>query len=181
MESQIQDEIEVKIEVSEAELESLRVQLETAGFSKTATRQKEENLLFDFSDRRLTNSGCALRLRKYGDKKVMTYKGPRKADPLLKIREEIETLLTDFKAAQSIFEAIGLEVTFSYGKYREKYSLENESDPVAICIDETPVGNFVEIEGSRKNIERFAALFNWGPDRFIQKNYIDLYQERLVK
>ena len=181
MGSQIQDEIEVKIEVSETELESLRVRLKTAGFSKTANRQKEENLLFDFPDRRLTNSGCALRLREYGGKIVMTYKGPRKADPLLKIREEIETLLTDFNAAKSIFEAIGLEVTFSYGKYREKYSIEDQSDPVEICIDETPVGNFVEIEGSRRNIDRFAVLFNWGPDRFIQKNYIDLYQERLGK
>jgi len=173
------NEIEVKIELDQAEFETLRDRIMEAGLKQTATRQREENLLFDFSDRRLTNTGCALRLRRYGDKNIVTYKGPKKRDRLLKIREEIETVITDYNAIKNILGAIGLQVSFQYGKYREKFSSEDPSNPVEVCIDETPVGNFVEIEGSPEKIEEIATSLNWSPDRYIQKNYIDLYQERL--
>jgi len=177
--SEARDEIEVKIEVSAEELERVRSRLQEFGFTLTATRRKEENRMFDFSDRRLQNTGCALRLRDYSGKCIFTYKGPQKPDPLLKIREEIETSVADFDSIRRILEAIGLEETFQYGKYREKYARELASGPVEICLDETPVGCFVEIEGSRQGIDEIAGSFNWAPERFIQRNYIDLYRERM--
>ena len=69
-------------------------------------------------------------------------------------------------------------VCFEYGKYREKFDLAGADDSVEVCIDETPVGCFVEIEGSAASIEKVALDMGWSPDRYIVRNYVDLYSEQ---
>jgi adenylate cyclase class 2 len=171
-------ETEVKIRVGSESLSEIRQKLFDLGFQLKAERAREENLLMDYADGNLTESGSALRLRKYGDKKVLTFKGPRIEDPRLKIREEIETEVDSFQRAKSILEALGMSVCFEYGKYREKLLRRGEKEDVEVCIDETPVGCFVEIEGSASAIEEVAKRMDWSKDRFINKNYIDLYREQ---
>jgi len=173
-----EDETEIKIEITPDEMEEVRQRLKEFGLVKSTPRLQEENLLFDYSNHQLARTGCALRLRKYGEKSILTFKGPKKKDPLLKIRKEIESEVSDFNSIKNILEAVGFRVSFEYGKFREKYKSIDQSSPVEICVDETPVGTFIEIEGSREKIHEIASLFKWGPERFIQKNYIDLYRER---
>ena len=175
---EIKTETEVKIRVSEEGLSSIRVKLRELGFLQKAERAKEENLLFDFSSGKLTESGSALRLRRYGSKQLLTFKGPRIEDARLKIREEIETGIDDFVVMRRILESLGMSTCFEYGKYREKFRLSDGTREVEVCIDETPVGCFVEIEGSASSIEEVAHALGWTPDQFINKNYIDLYKER---
>jgi adenylate cyclase class 2 len=171
-------ETEVKIEVDRGDLPEIRRRLLELGFQQKAERAKEENLLMDFVDGALTASGSALRLRKYGQKQVLTYKGPRVEDSHLKIREEIETELGDFDQMKRVLEALGMKVCFEYGKFREKFLYGKASGSLEVCVDETPVGCFVEIEGSAADIQRVAGDLGWNRDRFITKNYIDLYRER---
>ena len=79
---------------------------------------------------------------------------------------------------KKILEALGMAVCFEYGKFREQFHLPSADDCLEVCIDETPVGFFVEIEGSPVSIEKVAFEMGWSPDRFINKNYIDLYTEQ---
>ena len=119
-----------------------------------------------------------MRLRRYGTKVVLTFKGPPVEDPELKIREEIETSVEDFAACRSILERLGMEASFRYAKKREQFVLDGaDGAPIALCIDETPFGSFVEIEGSREDIRAVADRMGWPRDRFVTKNYVDLYAE----
>jgi adenylate cyclase class IV len=56
--------------------------------------------------------------------------------------------------------------------------LSREGESTEVCIDETPVGTFVEIEGSAESIEAIASEMGWSKDQFINRNYVDLYKEQ---
>lgn len=171
-------EIEVKISVEKAALDHIRTDAHALGFKRSASRRLERNTLFDFPDGRLARQRSALRLRRYGDETVLTYKGPPFEDPGLKIREEIETEVDDFDAFELILKRVGLEPSFHYEKDREKFVLSRPGRrEVSLCIDETPFGCFVEIEGDGDDIRDVAERLGWSEDRFITRNYVDLYAE----
>ena len=170
-------ETEVKIRVDEANLVEIRTRLSELGARPVAKRAKEENLLFDFPDHRLEREGHALRLRAYGEKSLLTFKGKARSDSRLKEREEIETLVSDGGATRELICSLGLGVSFRYAKYREILELALSGEKVVFCLDETPVGTFVEIEGSEAAIDEAAALFGWGSDSFVRTNYVELYRK----
>jgi adenylate cyclase class 2 len=171
------DEIEVKIRVDESDLEGIRADLKRLGFHPRAHRAKEDNVLLDFPDKSLRRSGCALRLRRYGSKQIVTFKGKKQDDPHLKVREEIESQISDLDALKGILTHLGLEPAIEYSKYREKYILEKEGHRVEFCIDETSVGSFIEIEGTRDSIYEIAAELGWDSSDFITKDYVELLGE----
>ena len=70
----------------------------------------------------------------------------------MKIREELETVVGDGDVVLRVLEELGLQVWFRYEKYREEFAHED----VIVAIDETPVGVFVEIEGSEAGIASMA-------------------------
>jgi adenylate cyclase class 2 len=174
----MKDEIEIKVALSEDEVGPLQNRLLELGFEQTTPRTFEENLLFDFPDSRLESAGSACRLRRYGSKQILTFKGPKKSDPHLKIREEIETEVGDFGDSRRLLEHLGLIVGFEYSKYRQKLEKWDGSLKTECCIDETPVGCFLEIEGSRENIEDLARRLGIERSQFITANYIDLYRQK---
>jgi len=169
-------ETEAKFEVTCGELDKVREQLIQLGATPYAGPHTEENELYDFPDKRLARSGCALRLRSYGGQSLLTFKGQVQSDPKLKKREEIETHLQDGDALKNILDRLGLEVSFGYRKTREVLQLERGMKRLQICLDETPVGCFVEIEGHGEDIKQIAARFGW--TEFITKSYVELYLER---
>ncbi len=173
----MKDETEVKIRISEEMLEGLEDKLLEIGFQPLSESTFEDNLLFDFPDRTLENSGCALRLRKYGDSYTLTYKGPKKRDPHMKVRQEIETSVGSFDSTRSLLESIGLKVNFEYAKWRRKYQATWNDGDVEVCIDKTPIGFFVEIEGERESINQIANRLGWDSSDFITENYVNLYRE----
>ncbi|RPI23000.1 MAG: CYTH domain-containing protein [Acidobacteria bacterium] len=169
-------ETEAKFEIEPAELGAIRARFLKLGAIPVSGPDTEENQLFDYADGRLARSGCALRIRSYAGQSLLTFKGPVQSDPLLKKREEIETLLEGGEALKSILGRLGLVVSFDYRKTREIMRYQKGSEVFQICFDQTPVGCFVEIEGSGEGIKQLAADFGW--THFITKSYIDLYQER---
>ena len=90
-----------------------------------------------------------LRIRVENGKSRITFKGPVQPS-IMKLRDEFETIVGDGVLLLRIFEELGFHVWFRYEKYREEYAHED----VTVAIDETPVGVFVEIEGSEHGITR---------------------------
>ncbi len=82
-------------------------------------------------------------------KSRLTFKGPVQPG-VMKIREELETVVGDGEILLRVLKELGLHVWFRYEKYREEFAHED----VIVAIDETPVGIFVEIEGSESGHRR---------------------------
>ncbi|MEE8348863.1 MAG: class IV adenylate cyclase [Acidobacteriota bacterium] len=170
-------ETEAKVRITQEDLDSLRAGLRELGASCRAARQKEDNWLFDFPDKQLREAGCALRLRVYGEETLLTFKGKTQIDPRFKKREELETQVGDSEKLKKILQHLGLSICSQYSKYREIYQLHVDQATVDVCLDETPAGTFVEIEGPAPEIVKLAAQLGWTPDSFIQENYLTLYEE----
>ena len=170
-------ETEVKIRITQEDLDPIRARLKELGAHCLSPRREEKNVLFDFADRNLETCGCAVRLRTFGEKTTLTFKGEIQEDPLFKKREELETRVEDPQALIKVLEALGMHICFEYSKFREIYRLSVDQHKGEICLDETPVGTFVEIEGSEEAIEALAAQLGWTPDSFIRRNYVEMYLE----
>ena len=133
-------------------------------------RRLQEDVLFDTEDERLRRDRSTLRVRSEGGKALLTYKGPA-LPAAIKIREEYETVVADAATLQTILEQLGLHVWFRYEKYREEFSTAD----AVIAIDETPVGVFVEIEGSEDAIHRTAEALGKTDADYITDSYRFLF------
>jgi len=95
-----------------------------------------------------------------------------------KVREELETVLTDPATLQRIFEGLGLRGWFRYEKYRTPYRLPARlqwAKHLVIDYDETPIGTFVELEGPGPAIDQAAHDLGFSPSDYVLKNYLVLY------
>jgi adenylate cyclase class 2 len=164
-------ETEVKVRIEDPE--SFCRRLITMKAEKVSSRHFEDNHLLDFPDNRLGSRRCLLRVRLAGEKNILTFKGPPLPKGIFKIREEIEVGLEDSAAALQIFQQIGMQVSFRYQKYRREYLL-NE---VHLAVDETPIGNFVEFEGTQDAIRDLADKMEIPESEFLRLSYYSLYLE----
>ncbi|HEX4309005.1 MAG TPA: class IV adenylate cyclase, partial [Acidobacteriaceae bacterium] len=101
-------EVEVKFRVAEAA--TLIERLQSAGFHEETPRTFERNILYDTADRRLRAQQTILRVRRYGDRWIVTHKClPPNNDPDArhKHRVETETTVKDGEAIGHIFTQLG--------------------------------------------------------------------------
>ena len=133
-------------------------------------RRLQEDALLDTEEEDLRRQRCVLRVRMENGKSRLTYKGPAQ-QAHLHVREELETLVGDGEVLLRVFGALGLHVWFRYEKYREEFSHED----VIVAIDETPVGVFVEIEGSEQGIADMTAALGRTPADYIVDSYRALF------
>ena len=70
-----------------------------------------------------------------------------------------------------VLRELGLSVWFRYEKYREEFAHED----VIVAIDETPVGVFVEIEGSEPGIASMAKALGRSQDDYVVDSYRALF------
>jgi adenylate cyclase class 2 len=168
-------EIEVKIRVDN--LEEVRGKLVQAGAVLRNARYFEENTLYDLPDDTLVRKRCALRLRTCGRKAFLTYKGPPQKSRKFKVREEFETEVKNVRHTKRIFQALGYRSVFSYQKHRTVYHAKKMN----ICLDETAVGCFLELEGERSNIVRFARKLGYTKQDFITADYISMIKESGIR
>ena len=95
-----------------------------------------------------------------------------------KVRDEIETVVTDAATLAAIFEGIGMHGWLRYEKYRTTYRLSARwAKGLLIELDETPIGNFAELEGPPKKIDRAARELGFSKADYVLKNYLTLYRE----
>jgi len=149
-----------------------RAAVARAGGVPLRARRLQADSLFDFDDDRLKQSRCTLRVRREDRASLLTFKGPVQPGPM-KVREELETQAADGDVLGQMLDRLGLHVWFRYEKYREEFT----RDGVVIAVDETPIGTFVEIEGTADGITAAAAALGRGPGHYILDSYFRLFSK----
>lgn len=161
-------EREVKLRFRDAE--EARQAILATGATPLRSRRFQEDCLLDTAEDDLRRRRCVLRVRMECGKTLLTFKGPVQTSPM-KLREELETIIGDGLLLLHVLEELGFHVWFRYEKYREEFAHED----VTIAVDETPVGTFVEIEGSERGIHDMAAALAKNPDDYVTDSYRGLY------
>jgi len=170
-------ETEVKIAFSGG-ASAARGLIEGQGFPLVHERTLESDQLFDRPDEELKRSDQVLRLRRSGERATVTYKGPAlREQPLerYKRREEIEFDISDTNAFETALDRLGYVPGFRYQKYRTKFAVPGETGVVS--IDETPIGVFLELEGTPEWIDRTAARLGLSREEYLTASYYALYRE----
>jgi adenylate cyclase class 2 len=168
--------IETEIKFAIDDLVGFGTRLTQAGFRLETARQFESNVLYDTPDRSMRARTEILRIRHYGGKCVITHKrlpdtGP--GEDRHKHRVETETEVADGDAIAQIFQSLGLVEAFRYEKWRSEWT-----DGEGHCVvDETPIGNFAELEGTPEWIDRAAAQLGVDPSQYMTQSYGRLFDQ----
>ena len=147
-----------------------RAAILSAGATPLRGRRLQEDALLDAADDRLHARRSVLRVRLEAGQSLLTFKGPVQPSPM-KLREEIETVVGDGTVLLRLLEELGFRVWFRYQKYREEFARED----VIVTIDETPIGTFVEIEGSDHGIAEMTRALGRGPADYLTDSYRGLF------
>jgi adenylate cyclase class 2 len=192
-------EIELKFPIDDlARLESL---LPSLGFMLDTPRTFEQNTLYDTGTRTLRESRQLLRIRRYGELWTLTHKrlpaqapeSDTRSAARYKIRIETETQLSDGPALGAIFEQLGYGPVFRYEKFRTEWSQiastidgplfsgvpdAEFAEPNPRChlvIDETPIGDYAELEGPPAWIDDTLAKLGVDPETCLTESYGKLF------
>lgn len=163
-------EIEIKFPVEN--LRALSRKLRAAGFQLVTKRTHEMNTLYDLQGEVLRKRKELLRIRQYGSEWTITHKSGTKRGRHSS-RVELETKVADGKKMEVILHALGYSPSFRYEKYRAEWS-DGEGQ---VVVDETPIGNFCEIEGPSRWIDATAKKLRVTPADYITKNYASLFAD----
>ena len=163
--------VEVEVKIAVPDLAGVSAKLSFLGFEVVSSRKFESNTIWDTRDLSLRASGEIVRLREYGDHKVITYKGPAQPGKH-KQREELESGLTSLVPLERIFARLGLTSSFRYEKYRTEFERGG-----TVTLDETPIGNFIELEGEPQWIDQTANELGFPESRYLTGSYATLYAD----
>lgn len=195
-------EIEIKLRVTD--LPGLREKLRHMGARPAhaaAPRLHEWNVVFDTPGNRLAKSRQLLRIRTETPQRsdsatssrtrartsTLTFKHPLNPGPhgkasarRHKVLEELETSISNPQEMAHILAGLGFRPAFCYEKYRSLLKLPPRlrwARDLKLDLDETPIGNFLELEGPASAIDRAARELGYSRRDYIVKNYYRLYAE----
>ena len=135
-------------------------------------RTREMNTLYDLPGEVLRARKELLRLRQYGSEWKLTHKSGTKRGRHSS-RVELETGVSDGKKMDAILRALGYAPSFRYEKFRAEWGDKKGQ----VVVDETPIGNFCEIEGPSRWIDATAKELGVKPQDYIIKNYATLFAD----
>jgi adenylate cyclase class 2 len=185
-------EIEIKLRIRDAP--ALRKKLRTAG-ARPIRRVHEMNTLFDTPRGALRKRGILLRLRvetPVGQKRsaatIVTLKGPSQANRKYKVREEINLGMGDVGAGlktapttlvERALEMLGFHPAVRYEKFRESFLWPGLRPAGGFKVewDETPIGDFLELEGPPRVIDRVARRLGYAAQDYIRESYLALHAQ----
>lgn len=196
--SNFSQEIEIKLRVSD--VSALRHRLKQLRAREILPRTYESNTLYDTPSRSLNRRGQLMRIRieqpsanarhvrtARTSSAILTYKSPsgsfrgsqttfrkRNDRARFKIRDEVEIIVSDGERMSGILHALGLRPAFRYEKFRTTYALPGIRG-LKVEFDETPVGLFLELEGSAATIDRAARLLGYARSDYMTETYGALY------
>lgn len=165
---------ETEVKLPARDLSGVRERLAGIGARLRAAPHEESNDLYDDAEHRLSGSGRTVRLRLAAGRAILTYKGVSRFEDGARVREEREVEVSDAVEATGILEGLGLRRSFRYEKLREEWDCEG----CIVALDETPIGNFVEIEGDPAGIRRLVSALGLDASEAIPYSYAELYLRR---
>lgn len=161
-------ETEVKFYLSDVNPVRRRIMALGADFKG---RVFETNLRFEDADNRLIQKKSLLRLRK-DIKTTLTFKSePPFKDDQFKTLREFEVEVSDFAGMKQILESLGFHEEQVYEKWRETFVLSDTH----FCLDTMPYGDFLEIEGPKKDIKELASRIGLKWHQRILLNYLAIF------
>jgi adenylate cyclase, class 2 len=163
-------EVEIKFRI--ANMDAVIRSLKEVGFKRITPSTHEMNTLYDLPGQKLRNRGELLRVRKYGERWVLTHKA-KGTTGRHKSRVELETEVRDGKELDGILRALQFRRVFRYEKYRAEWG----DGTGHVVLDETPIGNFGEIEGPPRWIDRTAGALEIGREAYVTQTYTLLFSE----
>lgn len=143
-------EIEKKYRLSKKQREEVLLRLPVIG-AKRKGEDFEVNTLY--AGENLDESNCILRLRRIGNRAILTYKLRFPSNSAIRHHQEDETRVDNPDGMEAILDALGFTPAFVYEKRRETWKLGKTE----IVIDELPFGLFMEIEGAEKDIRAIES------------------------
>ncbi len=161
-------ETEIKFRV--ADLRALARKLRRTGFRIVTPRTHEMNTLYDLAGEVLRGRKELLRIRKYGSQWTVAHKSKGKIGRH-NSRTELETGVSEGRTMDKILRALGYAPSFRYEKFRSEWT----DGKGHVVVDETPVGNFCEIEGTPRWIDATAKKLGVTAADYITKNYAGLF------
>jgi adenylate cyclase class 2 len=185
-------EIEVKLRV--ADVPAMLRKLEELG-ARYESRVLERNTLYDTPDSAFRRRGALLRIRvetqvsrrdAHSPKRpraatatrrmILTSKAPAVASSArgrrYKEKLERELLVPGSRTSwDRALRSLGLHPGFRYDKYRSTFRLPH----LALELDETPVGAFLELEGLPPAIDRAARALGYSSRDYYCGSYWDVY------
>lgn len=138
-------EIEKKYRLTAAQRDHVVQRLKETG-AEDRGEEFEENTIYGGGA--LQRGTSVLRLRRVGDRALLTYKERFPRTSAIKRQREDETRVDDPEAMAAILDALGFTRVLVYEKRRQTWSL----GPTEVVIDELPFGLFMEIEGDEDGI-----------------------------
>jgi adenylate cyclase class 2 len=166
------DGVERELKFACDDLEAVRARLADLGAERQAPAAFEDNLVFD-RDGELEASGSVLRLRSDRRGARLTVKGPPRFEEGVKLRDEREISVGDAEQTRLLLEMLGYGVVQRYQKMREEWQLGG----VLAALDHTPIGDFVEFEGSKAT--QVAKRCGFEVEAAEQRSYLRLYADHL--
>jgi adenylate cyclase class 2 len=163
-------EVEIKLPAPGAA--AARRMLRSAGLRVSRPRVFEKNTVFDTRNQALRKSARLLRVREVGKIAKLTYKGPPDGGKH-KSREELELDLSDARKIGAIFDRLAYHPVFRYEKFRTEFRQPGSSG--VATVDETPIGVYLELEGSPVWIDRTARKLGFEEKDYITASYARLY------
>ena len=161
-------EVEIKFELHD--LTAIERMLKRAGFRRETPSTHEMNTLYDLPSGELRRRGEVLRLRNYGRAWKLTHKTRGKTGKH-KSRIENEISVVDSRGTEAILSALGYVPSFRYEKYRSEWT-----DGIGqVVLDQTPIGDFGEIEGPPRWIDRTARVLGVAPEDYLTDSYVALF------
>jgi len=162
--------LEREIKLRFPDVATARAAIVEAGATPVRGRRFQEDCLLDSAGEMLRSRRCVLRIRTETGRSLLTYKGPVQPSPM-KLREERETVVSDGETLLYLLEQLGFHVWFRYQKYREEFGYQD----AIVALDETPIGVFVEVEGSESSIRQMAGALSRSDQDYIVDSYRGLY------
>jgi adenylate cyclase class 2 len=172
-------EVELKAVVDDLELR--RKKIESAG-AKLVFEGRLSDMRYDLPARELANRDEVLRVRRYESADIarthVDWKGPTDSEGGYKVREEISTVVDDFKGLSAILEKLGYVVTREIDRKVVQY----QWDAATVRFEIYPrMDILVEVEGEPPVIEEAIAALGMLRGEFTTERlgaFVDRFEQR---